>query len=225
VTRTAAVGVDGCAQGWVAVALGPAFVRAWAAPSLTALLADVGPEATVGVDMPIGLLASGWRTADRAAAVLAGVRRSSVFAVPPRPVLSAPDLAEANVMCRQLTGSGMSAQMWALRHKVLEADAYAVSRELFEVHPELVFQRLAGQALAYRKKSWNGQGLRRNLLAAAGVVLPDDLGAAGVVGSDDVLDAAAVAWCALRIADGTARHVPDPVQDNDENGRPIAIWF
>ena len=40
----------------------------------------------VGIDMPLGLLESGWREADRAARGLLGPRRSSVFAIPPRAV-------------------------------------------------------------------------------------------------------------------------------------------
>jgi len=36
----------------------------------------------VGIDMPLGLLASGWRAADREARALLGPRRSSIFAIP-----------------------------------------------------------------------------------------------------------------------------------------------
>jgi Protein of unknown function (DUF429) len=41
---------------------------------------------------------------------------------------------------------------------------------------------------------------RRQLLAEAGICLPDDLGSAGEKAApDDVLDAAAAAWTALRV--------------------------
>ena len=40
--------------------------------------------------MPLGLLETGWREADRAARGLLGPRRSSVFAIPPRPVWERP---------------------------------------------------------------------------------------------------------------------------------------
>jgi predicted RNase H-like nuclease len=39
---------------------------------------------------------------------------------------------------------------------------------------------------------------------------PEDLGPAGAVPVDDVLDAAAVAWTAARVAAGTARSLSDP---------------
>ena len=115
------VGVDGYSAGWVAVELrGGVFTRAWPGASLGSLLADVPVAGVVGVDMPMGLLASGWRTADKAAARLLGARRSSVYAVPPRDVWSAADYAEANRRCRALTGGGgLSVQAWGLRRRVL----------------------------------------------------------------------------------------------------------
>jgi len=223
------VGVDGYAGGWVAVELNSgAFVRAWPAVSLESLLADLPSATVVGIDMPLGLLDTGWRTADRAAARLLGVRRSSVFAVPPRDVWDADDYAEANRRCRSLTGGGgLSVQAWGLRRRVLEADAYRDSGEhqLFEVHPEVAFRALAGRPLEHGKKTWQGQMGRRELLTGAGIELPDDVGAAGAVPADDILDAAVVGWSATRAARGLAAHVPDPPDQIDHRGRPIVIWF
>jgi hypothetical protein len=67
-----------------------------------------------------------------------------------------------------------------------------------EIHPEVSYRAMAGQPLEYSKKSWNGTSLRRLLLAQHGIVLPEDLGKAGLAPLDDVLDAAAA-------ADGIAR--------------------
>jgi predicted RNase H-like nuclease len=53
--------------------------------------------------------------------------------------------------------------------------------------------------------------------------LPGDLAEAGTVQADDILDAAAAAWSASRIASGHAVSLPDPPQ-LDEAGYPIAIW-
>ncbi|HEX6873519.1 MAG TPA: DUF429 domain-containing protein [Micromonosporaceae bacterium] len=222
-----AVGVDGYAGGWVAVELhGGEFVRAWCAGTLATLLGQV-PADAVGVDMPLGLLGSGWRSADLHAAAALGARRSSVFRVAPRPVWAAGSHQEASSLCRELTGAGLSMQAWRLGEKILEAEAYRATgaHELFEVHPELVFAGLAGAPLRFAKKTWNGQAARRALLAGVGIELPGDLGPAGVVPVDDVLDAAAVAWCADRIARDAAHHVPDPAIEHDELGRPIVIWY
>jgi predicted RNase H-like nuclease len=110
---------------------------------------------------------------------------------------------------------------------MLEAEGYrdAGPHALHEIHPELVFASLAGKLLPYGKKTWNGQALRRSLLAGAGVVLADDLPELGNVPANDVLDAAAVAWGAHRIAHGGALSVPDPPDQHDHRGRPIVIWM
>ncbi|GAA1817197.1 hypothetical protein GCM10009835_41460 [Planosporangium flavigriseum] len=50
---------------------------------------------------------------------------------------------------------------------------------LYEVHPEVSFQAMAGKALPHPKHTWAGGSLRRRLLADAGIDLPGDLGDAG----------------------------------------------
>nr|WP_246594095.1 DUF429 domain-containing protein [Streptomyces auratus] len=56
------------------------------------------------------------------------------------------------------------------------------------------------------------------------MVLPDDLGDAGRTPPDDVLDAAAAAWTADRIARGRARPLPNP-PERTAGGCPVAIWY
>jgi predicted RNase H-like nuclease len=64
-------GVDACRDGWAGVDLdtdgdepGRTTMRVTVrvAGSLAELLADAAPGQVVGIDMPLGLLASGWRT-------------------------------------------------------------------------------------------------------------------------------------------------------------------
>lgn len=65
------------------------------------------------------------------------------------------------------------------------------------------------------------------MLKDAGIVIPDHLGNAKAAGTDDVLDAAAAAWSAKRIATGTAVSLPDPPEpdiNGKENCRRVAIW-
>ena len=83
---------------------------------------------------------------------------------------------------------------------------------------------MAGAPLHDSKSTWAGAVRRRQLLAARGIDLDGDLGLAGLrVGVDDVLDAAAVAWTARRIADGCARRLPaEPERFSD--GVDCAIW-
>ncbi len=94
---------------------------------------------------------------------------------------------------------------------------------MVEAHPELSFRQMAGAPLTDSKKTWAGMSRRRELLAEQGIDLPADLGEAGrQVAVDDILDAAAVAWTAARVAAGAAIPVPDPPADLDDF--PVAIW-
>jgi predicted RNase H-like nuclease len=222
-----AVGADACVGGWVAVALVAGRVaRVWFGASLAALLVDEPAATVVGVDLPLGGVPDGWRNADREAKRLLGAQHAKVFAVPPRPVWDEPTYAAANACCRVITGAGLSVQAYRLVPKMLEAERYrdAGPHALHEIHPELVFASLAGGLLPYGKKTWNGQAARRAVLAGVGVLLTDDLPEVGHVPANDVLDAAAVAWGAHRIAHGDARCVPDPPDQYDHRGRPIVIW-
>jgi predicted RNase H-like nuclease len=225
-------GVDACRGGWVATSLevSPTETRPVVTVTfdvrLTALLApepDAAGTTVVGIDMPLGLLETGWREADRAARSLLGPRRSSVFAIPPRAVWAETSYQAANQRCRELTGQGFSIQAWGLRAKLLEANQYrqTCGHPLYEVHPELAFGALAGAPLVASKHTGTGRDLRRELLARAGIQIPPETPAT-LLG--DVLDAAAVAWSAQRIAAGRAVTVPAAPQ-HDREGREIAIRF
>jgi predicted RNase H-like nuclease len=183
-----------------------------------------GTEAAVvtGIDMPLGLLAAGWREADLAARARLGPRRSSVFAIPPRAVWEQASYQAAGERCRALTGQGFSIQAWGLRAKLLEADQYrqTCGHPLYEVHPELAFSAMAGAPLARSKHTAAGRDQRRALLSQAGIALPATCPAPVT----DTLDAAAVAWSARRIAAGQATVLPDKPQ-HDERGNEIAIRY
>ena len=222
-------GVDACRRGWVAVGLEVAScfrvdeVRVH--PDLAGALGGGGADAgagVTGIDMPLGLLESGWREADRAARARLGPRRSSVFAIPPRAVWEQPSYPAASRRCRELTGQGFSIQAWGLRARLLEADRYrdACRHPLYEVHPELAFGAMAGAPLADSKHTAAGLARRRELLRRAGIVLPPARGAPVA----DTLDAAAAAWSAWRVATGRAVVLPDPPQA-DAAGREIAIRY
>jgi predicted RNase H-like nuclease len=217
-------GVDACRRGWVAVSLEgpiPAVVRVH--ETLAGLL---GPEAeagtVTGIDMPLGLLESGWREADRAARARLGPRRSSVFAIAPRAVWEQASHQAASQRCRELTGQGFSIQAWGLRAKLMEAGRYreTCGHPLYEVHPELAFGAMTGAPLAHSKHTEAGRDQRRALLSQAGIVLPP-VPRAPVT---DTLDAAAVAWSAGRIAAGQAVVLPARPQ-RDDRGREIAIRY
>jgi len=211
---------------------GPADFPAPGLPAVTVTVAatlDALPLSTVtGIDMPLGLLATGWRDVDQLARKALGRRWMTVFAIPPRPVWECATYAEANRACRDLTGKGFSVQAWGLRHKIAEADACRRRARaatppvrLHEVHPELAFAAMAGAPLLNSKHTRPGLARRRELLAAEGIVLPPRIAGAA---EDDLLDAAAVAWSARRITAGNAESFINPSQRAADNSE-IAIFY
>lgn len=219
------VGVDGCKQGWIAVTVDAAgFVAASVHGHFTELLAAHEGASVLGVDMPIGLLETAPRGADvRARAFLKG-QGSSVFAAPVRAVLSASSHEAASERARALTGKGLSRQSFNLFAKIREVDAHAGDARICEVHPEVSFQTMsAGEPLG-SKKTYGGMRARLALLAHHGIDLPTSLGPVDAVGTDDVIDAAAAAWSARRIAQGVAKRLGDPDERDPLHGRVIGIW-
>jgi predicted RNase H-like nuclease len=198
--------------------------RLWSGPTIDAVLADEPPSTVVGVDIPLGGTATQWRTADVAAKRFLRAQHPRVFMVPPRPVWDQADFVDAARLCERLTGKRFSIQTFGLLPKMVQAERYRDTdgHELYEIHPELVFAALAGGPVSANKKTPEGEQVRRSLLAAVGVVLPPVLPRAPV---NDVLDAAAVAWSAYRIALGETRHVPAVADQFDHRGRPIVIWY
>lgn len=221
------VGVDGCRSGWVAVQLsGGRFARALFCSDFAGIIERAESAAVIAVDIPIGLPTVGERRADTAARALLGRGASSVFLTPPRQVLEAETYREARAVAQRLGGPGVSSQAYALRAKILNVEPIAsTDRRLYEVHPELSFRAMAGRAIPASKKTWNGLQQRRRLLEGAGIRLPDEAGEAGRRASpDDLLDAAAAAWSAIRIGSGQGRSLPDPPERGGDD-RPMAIWF
>jgi predicted RNase H-like nuclease len=230
VTASRVLGADACRAGWVGITLSDegalAYVHAEIA-GLVALAAEAGPLAVVGIDIPIGLADAGLRQADLLARRAAGPRWASVFITPVRTAVEAADYQQACEINRRLAGCGISRQAFNLREKIMQVDRWLPQAPcpVLEVHPELCFAEMGGAPLADSKSTWAGAVRRRQLLAAEGIALADDLGLAGQqVGVDDVLDAAAVAWTARRVAGGSARRLPaEPEHFSDQVD--CAIWI
>ncbi|MBO6936841.1 MAG: DUF429 domain-containing protein [Deltaproteobacteria bacterium] len=218
------VGVDGCREGWVAVAIdSKGFVEATTARTLADVIAAFPTAEAFGVDIPIGLVDE-VRDADASARSFLTGQSSSVFSAPPRSALAETHYEKANAAARRVTGRGLSKQSFHLFPKIRDADALLPNERLHEVHPEVSFRLMhASHAPAGRKKTWGGLMERLARLRAAGIVLPDDLGPVGEIGIDDVVDAAGAAWSARRIARGEARHFPAVVTQRDRSGHPITI--
>lgn len=113
------MGVDACRKGWVGFSSDSRGYFGTTIEDLV-LAADVdGQVRVVAIDIPIGLPTAGTRRADVLARRLVGRRSSSVFATPVRRALMAPTHAEASAASIEVTGKGLSRQVYALRAKIL----------------------------------------------------------------------------------------------------------
>jgi predicted RNase H-like nuclease len=232
------LGIDAAGRhGWVGVvADGGGFVAAHVHAELAglvamaddeALAAGAGPLAVVGVDIPVGLVDGPRRSADVAARAFVGARRSSVFPAPPRSVAGLTTQAEVNAHLAAIGLPLLSAQAVGLMGRIRETAAWAArDGRVREIFPEASFRQLAGASLPHAKKAAAGALHRIELLAGAdpALVLPAELGPAGVVALDDLLDAAAVAWSAWRCAQGRALALGHPDEVDPDTGRRIAVW-
>jgi predicted RNase H-like nuclease len=100
------------------------------------------------------------------------------------------------------------------------ADIAASDHRIVEVHPEVSFRALKGEPLRYPKKdSWSGGAERRALLGGAGIFISDELPGGERAAPDDVVDAAAAAWSAMRVAEGKSSTLPEePSRDPADGG-------
>jgi predicted RNase H-like nuclease len=225
-------GVDGCRAGWFVAIVeygrgaGREEHRIY---SYFREVLDLEPKPSViAVDIPIGLLeepSTGGRECDKEARRLLGTpRRSSVFTPPTRTALASETYEEA-----QGFGAGMSHQAFGILPKIREVDELMtpeVQVTVREIHPELCFYGLSGHSMRHNKKSADGKAERLNALqeSFSGIGQALSKFSRSQVGSDDVLDAYAAAWTALRITDNAAKRIPSrpPI---DSKGLRMEMWY
>ncbi len=209
------LGVDACPGGWVGVLISPdGRPSVYVAASITDLIALVresADPAVVAIDIPIGLPDSSGRRADSEARRELVGKGSSIFSTLTRAAYEADTYERARAANVSATGgTSASAQAYALRVKILEVDAWVRSgpgAEVIEVHPELSFARMTGSPVLARKKDEAGVRARREALEDQGLVAPAWFRGAGF-GEDDLLDACAAAWSAVRHHRGASESFP-----------------
>lgn len=169
------IGVDGCKGGWVGVSLAASVLEIRLSSSLEDLLEIFGPFELLLIDMPIGLPETVQEAQMRPEALarkLLPNKASSVFNVPCRQAVYAPDYAEANRCNREVLGKGLSKQSYYISTKIRELDqllcrtADSLRSKVWESHPELCFARLQpnGQPILEKKSIPEGMAKRFNIL-------------------------------------------------------------
>ncbi|WP_395173780.1 DUF429 domain-containing protein [Roseibium alexandrii] len=234
-------GVDGCRAGWIAVLRNlsdPKNLKLQLFEHFADFLSFLPELKIIAVDMPIGLpnlLGPDGRGAEKAARKRLGKRQSSVFSVPSRAAVYEEDY-RASCETSLKTSSPprkVSKQCFYLFPKIREIDGLMtpeLESRIYEVHPELAFWRLNGEAeLSMPKKvksraNPSGLDLRRDLLVSKGLPKPflDQKPPRGC-GRDDLLDAAANSLIAERIFNRQAEPFPENYQ-RDGKGLRMAIW-
>jgi predicted RNase H-like nuclease len=223
-------GIDGCRGGWIAFKVDlTAHVTSVEAVDVSAWLRERPPDLTcVGIDVAIGLLECP-RACDIAARKLLGQPRgTSVFAAPCRAALAAESHAESSAINRQKTARGLSQQAWGIIPKIKQVDDAITSdrqRWALEVHPEVCFWALnQRRPMKHNKKTKEGISERIVLLRRVFPEIENHLAnRPRGVGSDDLLDAAAAAWTALRWHGKESERVCTP--ELDERGLAITICY
>jgi len=223
-------GVDGCRAGWVSFAVEvPSRLTSVDVVDLTELLGKRPSDLLcVAIDIPIGLF-EGSRACDNAARKLLGQPRGrSVFAAPCRAALSATNHATASAINRQKTAKGLSRQAWGIASKIkLVDDAITPDSQnwAFEVHPEVCFWMLnQRRPMKHKKKIREGIAERIAVLRPIFSEIERHLANRPTgVKVDDLLDAAAAAWTALRLYQGQSECVCSP--ERDEKGLAASIYY
>jgi predicted RNase H-like nuclease len=220
-----ALGLDGFSKGWVAVLLDGDFHEIRFCHDIVEALSVRFDRAAI--DIPIGMTDDGDRACDLLARERLRPHFSRVFTGARRWIwqdFSDPD--EANEECGRRGQKQVSRQLWHLGPKIMQVDHFVRAHRLLdvrEVHPELVFLRLNANKPLPKKKSREGDTLRRRLLERSGLRNIDQWLTKTRIGTgakrDDVLDACAVAIAAR----DPAGSVGTPAAD--AHGLPMQIWF
>jgi predicted RNase H-like nuclease len=206
-------GVDGCKGGWVAVIQGADGHRVVEKmTSLAELIAKDELELAV-IDVPIGLMDGQPRAADVTARRFLGTRGCCVFPAPYRSVTVAGTYLEA---CdrQRVDGKRMSRQAFGILPKISEVDSLMtedLQAKIKEGHPEVSFAVLNSDvAIPTQKKKRSGSESRLRLLQPhfpeleALIRRPRHTG----VALDDLLDAYAMIWTAIRVKHGEYGRFP-----------------
>lgn len=158
-------------------------------------------------------------------------RSSSVFNVPALQTLSAKDYQEANKINKEILGKGLSKQSFHIIPIIKEVNEFILSNPLLNIHesfPELIFTQLLGRPCTYSKHKEEGKQERIQCLKETFSWISQDLDDALNIMPHylhlDIIDAAALACCAVLISEGQSKTIPADFQKNSQ-GIDMKVTF
>lgn len=229
-------GLDGCRGGWVCCTLERTGGPVVSLEESLEFIGDGGDGCDLCcVDMPVGLAERGLRAPDLEAKRLLGRWNARVFLTPARGVFACTDYPDANARSRDLSGKGLSKQMWNIMPKIREVDralrADACLRAVVrECHPEICFWALGGRVIGENKKTPEGLAAR---LAVLELVCPGATDALAdalrtmprrAAQPDDVVDAMVCAVTAAGVWNSTLKTLP-AAPEADGFGLPMEMVY
>ena len=165
------IGIDGCRAGWFCIIIDERHWQFELYPDITTLCTAQHDASRMFIDIPIGLPTSGPRECDTLARqYLKPLRHTSVFPVPCRDAVFAPDYRSACQINLQQLGKSLTKQTWNICSKIAEVDLFlrknsSWKQRLFESHPEVCFAAFNQQSpMSGTKKSEQGQQQRLRCL-------------------------------------------------------------
>jgi predicted RNase H-like nuclease len=231
-------GLDGCKGGWVMFRLNGVSDASELPHHDTSVeivrdiadLLDDQPDgfACLAIDIPIGLVERPRRCDTEARRLLGKPRSSSVFPAPCRASLSPGTYEHCSEINERETTKRLTKQAWGIVPKIKQVDDAIRSggrTRVFEVHPEVSFWRMNGKrSMPWAKKTPEGMAERTKLLTRAFPQIESHLEHRHRgVGKDDLLDAAAAAWSALRYLQGKSESAG--TGDRDALELPMTIHY
>lgn len=202
------LGIDGCSKGWIAAVIDCGKLRLIQFHETVREALDEYAPGVCAIDIPIHLSDTGKRKADTEARKRVS-RSSSVFPAPCRLAVTLgrmDSLEHLNQKLKEGRCETVNQQTRNLIPKIQEVQQLEAPPRVVEVHPEVSFDEMArqhGRTICHGKKTWNGLMERRLLLDAHGLRIPDSVATQRGT-SDDVVDAVACGWSALRMAERSA---------------------
>ena len=227
------LGVDGCPDGWIAVAYDDhGYAHSGLYTHVTDLYEEYGDEAeAILVDVPIGLRedSNAKRPCDVAArTLLSPDRHSTVFAPPIRAAVHADSYEAAKRIQEERTDGSLGVQSWGIADGIAQLDRFLRATRpeavgvIREAHPEVAFWAFGGEkATQYSKTGQPAAAFVERIGRLEGID-PDVLShlrTAGrdldaEVGLDDLVDAFALAVTASPLT-GELRTLPGERSGDD----------